>query len=246
MHQFERQIVFHCLHQGIGHADGDVEVLQVALVLGMDEALDVGMVATQHAHLGTAPRAGGFHGLAGTVEHAHVGDRPAGARIGALDLGALGTDGRKIVADAAAAPHGFGSLLQCIVDAGLAVGDTGYRISHRLHETVDQGCLVRQSGCRIDATGRHEAVLLRAEENLFPMGALFRIFRLGQAARHTAAHVLNRVLARLGVFFQQHFSADLLGHRRSSLEGDIVRLFIGEIVDYLLGGYRFFGIAAGG
>ncbi len=125
VHQFERLVVFQCLHQSIGHADRDVEIFQVALVLGMDEALDVGMVAAQHTHLRTAPRAGRFHGLAGAVEHAHVGDRPARTGIGALDLGALGADGRKIVADTAAAPHGFGGLLQRIIDTGLAVMDSG-------------------------------------------------------------------------------------------------------------------------
>ena len=246
MHQFEREVVLDRVHQVIGHADRDVEVAQVALVLGVDEALDVGMVAAQHAHLRAAPRAGRLHGLAGAVEHAHVGERAAGARVGALDLGALGTDRREIVADAAAAPHGFGGLLQRVIDARLAVGDAGDRVADRLHETVDQRRLVGQSGCRIDAAGGHEAVFLRAEEHFFPVLALFRVFRLGQAARHAAAHVLDRVFVGFGVFFQQYFGADLLGHRCGSLGSAIVRLFVGEIADYLLRGNRVCGIACGG
>jgi UDP-N-acetylglucosamine acyltransferase len=31
------------------------------------------MVATQHGHLRAAARAGGFHGFAGAVKHAHIG-----------------------------------------------------------------------------------------------------------------------------------------------------------------------------
>src|SRR5450756_2092550 len=96
MHQFERLIVLQSVHQCIGHADGDVEVAQVALILGMDESLDVRMVAAQYTHLRTAPSTGRFDGLAGAVEHAHVGDRPAGTGIGALDDSPLGTDRRKI------------------------------------------------------------------------------------------------------------------------------------------------------
>ena len=241
MHQLERLVVLDGVHQCIGHADRDVEILQVALVLGVDEALDVGMVAAQHAHLRAAPRAGRFHGLAGAVEHAHVGDRPAGAGIGALDLGALGTDRRKIVADAAAAPHGFGGLLQRIIDAGLAVDDAGDRIADRLHEAVDQRRLAFQPGCRVDPAGRHETVLLRLEEFLFPAGALFRFFGLGQAARHAAAHILDRVFAGLGVFFQQYFGADLLCHGGASLDSRIVRYFTGDLAEYLLCGYGFFG-----
>ena len=79
VHQLEFIIGFDGLHQRIGHADGDVEVAQVAFVLGADEFLDVGMVATQHAHLRAAPRTGRFHRLTRTVEHSHVRDRAAGA-----------------------------------------------------------------------------------------------------------------------------------------------------------------------
>ena len=75
--QFDFAIGLDGLHEGIGDADRDVEVGQVAVVLGVDEVLDVRMVAAQHAHLGAAAAAGGFDGLAGTVEHAHVGDRAA-------------------------------------------------------------------------------------------------------------------------------------------------------------------------
>jgi hypothetical protein len=136
--QLDIAVGFDGLHEGVGDADRDVEVGQVALVLGVDEHLDVRMVAAQHAHLGAAPAAGGFDGLAGAVEDAHVGDRARGARLRALDVGADRADGGEVIADAAAAAHGLGGLRQRGVDAGAAVDDFGDRIADRLHEAVDQ------------------------------------------------------------------------------------------------------------
>jgi hypothetical protein len=112
--QFDVAVVLDRLHEGVGDADGDVEVGEVALVLGVDEHLDVRMVAAQHAHLGAAPRAGGFHRLAGAVEDAHVGHRAGGARMRALDEGADRADRGEVVADAAAAAHGLGGLRQAV------------------------------------------------------------------------------------------------------------------------------------
>jgi hypothetical protein len=42
VHQFDLAVGLHGLHEGVGDAHGDVEVLQVAAVLGVDELLDVG------------------------------------------------------------------------------------------------------------------------------------------------------------------------------------------------------------
>ena len=89
VHQVDLGVVLHRTHEGVGDADRDVEVLQVALVLGVDEGLDVGMVAAQHAHLRAAPAAGRFHRLAAAVEDAHVADRAAGAAARAAHPRAL-------------------------------------------------------------------------------------------------------------------------------------------------------------
>ena len=93
MRQFDVAIGFHRLHEGVGDADRDVEVGQIAGILGMDEFFDVRMVATQYAHLRAAAAAGGFDRLAGAVEDAHVGDRSGGARLRALDVSPDRTDG---------------------------------------------------------------------------------------------------------------------------------------------------------
>jgi hypothetical protein len=58
VHQLDLAVGLHGLHEGVGDADRDVEVLQVAGVLGVDELLDVRVVAAQHAHLRAAARAG--------------------------------------------------------------------------------------------------------------------------------------------------------------------------------------------
>ena len=169
------------MHEGVGDADRNVEIGEVAAVLGVDELLHVGMVAAQHAHLRAAARAGRFHRLAGAVEHAHVGYRSARARVRAFDFRSLGADRGKIVADAAAAAHGFRRLLQGGVDAGLVVDDLGDRVAHRLHETVDQGCLHLNAGGRHDAAGGDEAGLHRLHKALFPMRTL--VFRFDRSER---------------------------------------------------------------
>jgi len=118
----------------------------------------------------------------------------------------------RIAEKSAAAPHGFRRLLQRVVNARLAIADTGNRIAYRLHEAVDQGRLDLQSGCRIDAAGRHETIPLGAKKGLFPLGALLRFLGLRQAARHAVAHILDGGLAGFRVFLQQYFGADFLRH----------------------------------
>ena len=92
MRQFDFAVGLHRLHEGVGDADRDVEVGQIAGILGMNEIFDVRVVATQHPHLRTAAAAGGFDGLAGAVEDAHVGNRAGGARLCALDVSPDRTD----------------------------------------------------------------------------------------------------------------------------------------------------------
>jgi len=53
VNQFNGIVRFNRFHERISHADRDVEVGQVALVFGMDEQLDIRMIATHDTHLGT-------------------------------------------------------------------------------------------------------------------------------------------------------------------------------------------------
>ena len=76
MHQGELAVLLHGLHEGVADTDRDVEVFQVASVLGMDELFNVGMIATQNAHLRAPAGTGGLNRFAGAVKHTHVTHRP--------------------------------------------------------------------------------------------------------------------------------------------------------------------------
>jgi hypothetical protein len=213
VHQFDLGVGDHRFHEGVGHAHADVEVLQVALVLGVDELLDVRMVAAQHTHLRTAAGAGALHRLAAAVEDAHVAHRPAGAALGAAHPGAPWADAAEVIAHAAAAAHGLGGLGQRGVDARVAVVDAGNAVAHRLHEAVDQGGRQGGAGGRLDAPGGHEATFQRLQEAPFPPGALVGGFDLGQRAGHAAVHVGHAAFVALGVLLGQHLGTDRLGRQ---------------------------------
>src|SRR5581483_7838743 len=182
----------------------------VALVLGVDEVLEVRVVAAQHAHLRSAPGARGLDGLARPVEHAHVRDRTARPGMRALDLGAPRPDGGEVVADAAAAAHRLRRLLQRGVDAGPAVDDLRDRVAHGLHEAVDERRLHLDAGRRADAPGRDEAGFHRLGEAAFPMRAPVLRLDRRESARDAPAHVVDRLLLALRVLLDQRLPADLL------------------------------------
>ena len=213
VHQLDFGVVLDRPHESVGHADRDVKVGEVAPVLGVDEFLDVGMIAAQHAHLRAAARPGRFHRLARAVEHAHIRHGAARARARAPHLCALGADRGEVVADPAAAAHGLGGFLQGGVDAGLAVHDLRDRVAHRLHEAVDERGLHRNAGGGVDAAGGDEAGLHRLVEARLPVGTLVLALGRGEGARHASPHVPDRLLLILGVFLEQRFAADhLLGN----------------------------------
>jgi hypothetical protein len=191
--EVERGVVVDRLHEGVGDAHRDVEVGEVAFVLGVDEALDVGVVAAQHGHLRAAPAAGRFDGLAAAVEHAHVADRAGRAAARGADPGALRPDAREVVADAAAAAHGLGGLGERGVDARHAVLVLRDGVAHRLHEAVDQRGGELGAGRGIDAARGHEAALQRC-----------------QGAGDAGAHVVQVALVALGVLLEQDLDADVL------------------------------------
>jgi hypothetical protein len=208
--QLDLGVGFDGFHEGVGDGDRDVEVGQVAVILGVDEDFDVRMVAAQDTHLGTTPGAGRFDGLARAVEDAHVGDRSRGARLRALDQRADRPDRREIVADAAAAAHGFGGFGEGAVDAGFAVDDFDHRVADRLHEAVDQRRRERRAGGRVDAPGGDEAVFLRPQKARLPLRALLFLLVGGERPGDPATHVMHRGFIALGILFDQHLGGDFL------------------------------------
>ena len=125
VHQLHVAVVLHSVHKNICHADRNVEIFELSLVLGSDELLHVRVVAAHHAHLRAPPRTGRLDGLAGAVEHLHVAHRPGGVALGALDPGPARADARKVVTYATALAHGLRCLRQCHIDAGVAIFELG-------------------------------------------------------------------------------------------------------------------------
>jgi hypothetical protein len=211
VNQVERRIGLHGPHERVRHRDGHVEVAERAVVLGVDELLDIRMVHPHHAHLRAASRTCRLQRFARLVEDPHVGHRARSARQRALHQRAARTDGGEIVADAAAAAHRLGRLLQGQVDARPAFRvATRNRITDRLDEAVDQGGVDVGAGGGIDAARRHEAVLQRPQE--FPLPVLLASGRLDRRERTSHAHadVARGLLVTLCVLFTQHVEGDFL------------------------------------
>ena len=209
--QLDAGAILHRLHEGVCDTDRDVEVLQVATVLGADEFLDVRVVAAQYAHLGPAPRTGGFDGLAGAVKNMHVTDRPGGAALGAADPGAARTDAREVITHAAALAHGLCGLRQRDVDARVAVFHLGDRVAHRLHEAVDQGGRQVGAGGGLDAPGGQKALLQGVQEAGFPVFLVLGRLGLCECAGDAPVDVQDVLFVALGVLLAQHLFADGLG-----------------------------------
>ena len=224
VHQLEFGVVLDGLHECIRDADRDVEVRQAVVVLGVDELVEVGVVAAQDAHLGTAARAGRLDRLAGAVEDAHVAHRPGGVRVRALDHRTPWADAAEVVADAATATHGLCRLRQRLVDAGLAGHVFGDAVADRLHEAVDQrGPDVGATG-RVDAPGRDEAAGQRGQEPRLPAGLVGRLFDRGERNADAVVDVFGRGLGALGVLLEQDIGRDGLRRER--------RIDLGKVIEF--------------
>ena len=188
------------LHERIGDADRDVEVGQVAVVLGVDEDFDIRMVAAQHAHLRHGG-AGRFDGFARAVEHAHVGYGAGRARLRALDLRAL--RGGSTRSRSRRRRHGasFQRLrpARCRCRDGCRRAST-MEIADRLHEAVDQGRGERRAGGGVDAASRDEAVFLRPQETPSHFARGLSLLVGGESALATRRRTSERYLAPLAYF----------------------------------------------
>ena len=80
------------LHEGVGHADRDVEVVEVpAGALAGDELHDVRVVHPQDGHVGAAAGAALLDLLGGGVEDLHEGYGAGGHAAGGADVAVLGS-----------------------------------------------------------------------------------------------------------------------------------------------------------
>ena len=211
--QLPRPVFGQRLHEGVGHADRDVEIVPAPRgALGGDEFVDIRVVHAQHAHLRAAPGARAFNRGAGLVKHVDVAARPGRHRRHRLDLGAARADARKVVADAAAAPHGFSRFAQCFVNAGKAAAiDALDAVADRLDKAVDQRGLNVGARRAHDAARADGARVQVFQKQRLVLGALGGQFDRGQRPRHAAVHVFDAAFTGFEVFFFQHVLADGLG-----------------------------------
>ena len=192
----------------IGDRHAHVEISEPAFALGVDEILDVRMIATKHGHLCPAARTSGFDGLARLVENLHVRQRAARAAVRTFHPCTPGPNAGEVVAHPTTAPHRFRGLVKGVVDANFSV-DTRNAVTDRLDEAVDQGGLEVRSGGGIDAPAGDEAVHLGAIEGLRPLFARVRCFDERERVGHPTPDIFDAGLPCFRILLQE----DILGDR---------------------------------
>ncbi len=180
-----------------------------AFALGVDEILDVRMIATKHGHLCPAARTSGFDGLARLVENLHVRQRAARAAVRTFHPRTLGSNAGEVVAHPTTAPHRFRGLVEGVVDANLSVG-AGDAVTDRLDETVDQGGLEVRSGSGIDAAAGDKAVYLGAIEGLRPLFARVRLLDQRERVGDTTPDIVDAGLPGFRIFLEEDILRDRL------------------------------------
>ena len=76
-------VIFHRLHEAVGHCHGDIEVGQLGqIVFAGDELQDVGMVHPQYRHVGAPAGASLLDRLGGGVDNLHERDGSGGHSAG--------------------------------------------------------------------------------------------------------------------------------------------------------------------
>ena len=178
------------LHEGVGDQDREVEPAQPRRVaLGIDEGLDIRMVAAQRAHHGAAPGAGAHDGPAHGVPDVHEAERARGIGPDPGDQRALGPEGREVVTDPAAALQGQRRLLQVLEDPRHVVG-------HLAHdEAVEQRHPAIGPGAGQDAPGRDDLEVGHGLEKAPGPGLRVRL-RRGQGLGNPRQAVLRRFVHR--------------------------------------------------
>ena len=193
VHQREVGVGLNRLHKGVGDADGDVEVADVAFFfLARHELLDIGVIDLQHGHIRPTSRAALSHLAERDVVHLQEADRSRGdarARRHRITLGTQPREGKAIPA--------AGLLDQRRVAQGLkdAVGPPAHVI--RDGEDKARGELA-QRRARAGEGGRIGEEAQAGEQRV---EALFRgrrviavaPVRLGHGVCHAAEHALDRL-----------------------------------------------------
>ncbi len=187
------RVLLHRLHEGVGDQDGEVEHAQPSgIALGVDEGLDIGMVAAQGRHHRAAAVAGAHDGAAHGIPDIHERERPRGVGADALDRRALGAQAGEIVADAAALLHGERRLAQMGEDAGHVVRDGAH------DEAIEERDAARAAGAGDHPAGGQE---LEPGHGLVEALRPERLVRLGlgERIRHPPPGILDGLVHRVPV-----------------------------------------------
>ena len=189
-HQLPRAIGLDRIHEGIGDQHRQVEHPQARRVfLGLDERLNIGVVAAHGGHHGPPARACRHDGAAHRVPDIHKGQGARSIRRHTLHLGPARADGGEVIADAAALLHGQRGLFQPVENAAHAVRDGAH------DKAVEQRHIPPRASARRDATcGQEFEPRKRAIKPLFP--DLRLCLDLGQSAGDAAPAVLHRAVNR--------------------------------------------------
>ena len=185
-----RGALAHRVHERVAHQHRQVEHAQLArFALGVDEGLDVRVVARQRRHHGAAAVAGAHDRAAHGVPHPHERDRPRRIGADALHARALRAKGRKIDADAAALLHGQRRIPEAVEDSRHVVGEPAH------HEAVEQRDAVVGAGAGKDSPGGQETVVVeRRRERFLPARRLG--LRRRQRPRHAAPAIVDGAVDR--------------------------------------------------
>ena len=227
-HQVVGLVVAHGLHEGVGNADGNVEVRDLVLVgLARDEVADIGMIDAQHGHVRPAPCAALGHFAEGLVVDAQEPDRTGGQPGGGLDDGAFLAQAAEGEAVAASRLLNQSRVAESLEDAGRIpahiVGDRQHEAGRQLPQRragAGERRRIRKEGLR----GEQLVELQRDRQDVPAPLAL----GLGDVPGDAPEHVFDGLdrgtvgtsaqvtlgQHRTGVFAQLHL-AETLGARRA-------------------------------
>ncbi len=198
VHQVEVGVVLHGADEGVGDADGDVEVGDgVFAGLAGDELEDVGVVDAQHGHVGPAPRAPLGDLAEGLVIDAQEADRAGGLAGRGVNVVPLGPQAREGEAVAAARLLDERRVAQGLEDAGRVA-------AHVVDDGQDEaGGQLAQRRARAGegrAVGEEAQLGQQAVEGVLGRGHVAAVVGFDQSdvVCHAPEHLLDR-LGRLAV-----------------------------------------------
>ena len=194
-------VALHRLHELVRHQQRQIELAQPAvLALGADELEHVRMTDIEGSHLRSAAAAGRGDREAHLVVDIHERQRSRCIGTGAAHVGTARTQGRELVADAAARLQGEARLVHLVQDVVHRIAD-GARDG-----AVDgggRGLVLERAGVGGHAARRNRSMAQCPQERLVPLLAQFRRLHVRERARHALVRVVHRPVDRRAVLRDQ-------------------------------------------